>query len=1093
MKQKILFFMMMVLSVLPWASQAQLGQQQQGVDVGDGVMVDIRRDQRVQVGDEAGFIGGDLQQIPPGVGLPVGRHGNCESLRGPTGMLQRQIVHVGDVDYTACFGWDATGHLAGIVDSARFFTEFEFDLLGRPVLTRDATEEELQKTYNSQSQLNQLIQSNNWNPTNDAQNRTLQYRYDSVGNILSQQVGGGQNTRLHYTPDAEIKAAVGPDGALANIFDFEGGMLQSTGTALVNNSGEVTSESLGRSHYQYDFLGRTSQVTDGAGRQTTFRYQNSDLDQQIVFADQSSFYSHYNVSGTLRWQEHRNRNGGVLQKQEFTYDTMGRLTEVRISKPGNNNIWKIRNTYQDNGLTVVTTQLLNDTAHSTTTKRYDGLGRMTSTESPGSGSLTYDYNRRTGRLETVQHGALGLMQRTNFDALGRLEWIVDGLNNFIRYEYNGIGDLARIFRSGTGTIELKYDTNGHLISKDTRGTQHIGFAYDDAGRLQGLDFGAFPSFRSFFQRETGLLDFISIQDQTVFDILERNANGQVTRSRDANGVEFTYYYDLRGRLIQEGALKDGGTQYRNWSYYDDERVKSVGESVAIPADRFSEMRGYGNHSQNAAHRAVNRVLGRPTYNNRLKSVVSFAYDSAGNVVEESRWIQGRWLRTTVNYAAVQDALWKTLVYPSGFRMEKKIDAAGRLVLVNGRLANGSFVGKATLDYQADSPRLDRIRFGDNESQERYMYDAAGRVTTVSVFKTTVGEREQQSARIDYKYSPAGALIAKKEGVSPVANQNLEKGTTFGYDGLGRTITWSAVPPVEIDNVANNSHDPAPSNRDAMQRYFFNQTPTRQKSSTRDTTGALLGSVVTGRTFEYTQRFDDAPLTARQMACDLTQEGAPFRCDNDVADVDIAFDPDGNGNLRAMRAGNAAGPTYTYDLFGRLLSVVDPAANNRRIQYYYDGLGRVISREVRENQRLVSDMNYIWDGATLSEARKILSRNRSGEVTAETATSYLYGFGSSDVLASYDGMVTRYHHSHPDGSVFLLTRNGDVVQWFAYSPFGETRVLDWVNNAEAQQTLADAETLRLFGGSLVDPLTGFYVLGSWYDPVHGHIISERGFP
>lgn len=1086
---RILLVILMMTLLPAGRSQAQ-GQQQAlggGVNVpGNQVEVD-----HGEAGQFGGHSAGDQQ---PGVGLPVGRQGNCASLSGPTGMLQRQTVQIGDVNYVTCFGWNPSGHPAGIVDSAGFLTEFEHDLLGRPLLTKDASGEEFQQTYNAKSQLNQLIRSNNWNPTGDPQNRTLQFQYDSVGNMQLQQLGGGQGSRLHYTADGELKAVVGPDGTLANIFDFEGGLLQSTGMGLVNDRGEATAESLGRTHYQYNHdTGQLSLIRGGiANQETHLHHDPMGRIEEMNFPDGSSLFSRYNVAGTLRWSEARARNRAVLQKTEFTYDTMGRITETRLTKPGNNTIWKTRNAYQDNGLTVATTQLLNETAYSTTTKRYDGLGRLVSQESPGSGTLTSAYNSRTGRLETLRHSVLGLLQRYNFDALGRLEWNVDGLDNFVRYEYNGVGDLARLFRSGAETIQLKYDTNGRLISKDTGAAQHIGYTYDEAGRLQGVDFGAFPSFRNSFQRETGLLDSISIQDQTIFDILERNANGDIVRSRDADGVEFTYYYDVMGRLIQEGAIKNGGTQYRNWSYYDDGRVKSVGESVAVPADRFSEMQGYGNHSQRVALRVVNRTFGRPTYDNRLKSVVSFAYDSAGNIVEESRWIQGRWLRTTTNYSAVQDALWVTSVYPSGFRMERKTDAAGRLVLVNGRRVNGSVVGKATLDYQPGSPRLDRIRFGDNVVQERYLYDAAGRTTTASIYKTPAGGQERQLARIDYKYSPTGALIAKKEMVSPTANQNLEKGHTFGHDDLGRTTSWSAVLPGEIDSVANNSPSAAPSNVDAMQRYFFSQRGDRQKSSTRDTIGALLGVAVTGRAFENTRRFDYALQTTRQTACYLTAEGAQAGCDNNVAAVDIAFDPDGNGNLGAARAGNAAGPAYTYDLFGRLLSVVDPAANNRRIQYYYDGLGRVISREVRENRRPVSDMNYIWDGGNLSEVRNILTRNRAGEVTAETATSYLYGFGSSDIWASYDGRSTLYHHSHPDGSVFLLTGNGDVRQWFAYSPFGETRVLNWVNNAEGRQPLADAETLRLFGGALVDPLTGFYSLGSWYDPVHGQSLSGGEF-
>lgn len=1070
-----IFLLVFPLSGWPQAQQQEQQRAQQGPQP-------VGQPGGAVVGQQINLGGG---QQEPGVGLPAGRQANCNSLGGSTGMLQRQTVRAGNADYVTCFGWNPLGYPTSVINSAGFVTEFQFDLLGRPIATRDASGEDVQQIYNAKSQMQQLTRTNNWNPTADPVNRTMQFQYNSVGDLSQEQLGGGQSSRLHYTPDAEMKSVIGADGVLANFFSFQDGVLNSTGVGLANDRGEVSVETLGRTGYQYDFLGRVSQISDGIGNQTTFQYLNADRDQHVISPDQSSVYSHYNDSGTLRWREVRDRSGAVLQRTEFTYDNMGRITEIWLTKPGNNSVWKVRRTYQDNGLTVVTSLLLNETQYSASTTRYDGLGRVLSQESPGAGTLNYSYSNRTGQLERVQHSATGLVQRMNYDALGRLEWIVDGLSNFVRYEYNGVGDLARIFRSGGTTIQMKYDTNGRLLSKDVGAIQRIGYSYDAAGRLQGFDFGAFAGPRNNYQRETGLLDNVAFNNQILFDILETNRNGQTTRSRDANNVTFRMDYDSMGRPTLLTAEKEGGFSYRSWSYYDDGKVRIVAESVGLQPGQFGEVTNApGGSSQNVAVRLVNRALGRPTYDNHLKSVVYFAYDVAGNVIEENRWIQGRWLQSTAAFASSAGGLLSTLTYPSGYQMERTTDGSGRLASVLGR--NGDNIrGQINYNFVANSARVSSIRYGTNEAEERYTHDAAGRITAITVHKVPAAGQERQLARVDYKFSPMSLLIAKKETISPAANQNLIKGYSSNFDDLGRVIAWSSVTAAQVDGVANNAaNNAAPLNADALQRYFYNQKSVRTKGSTRDLTGALFGSALMGLAYEYTFRADGSLQSASKSACDLTQEGARARCQANVAAVDIAFDPDGNGNIRAARAGNAAGPTYSYDFFGRLHVVNDPANRNRRIQYDYDGLGRLISRVVRENNRVVSDYEFIWDGSFLSEIYEVTVRNNSGEVTTAVMTSYLYGVSDADLLSSYDRRSTRYHHSHPDGSTFLLTTNGDVTQWYRYSPFGETRILDWIQNSETARNLTDSKTLRLFGGALVDPLTGFHFIGSWYSPEHG---------
>lgn len=1014
------------------------------------------------------------------------QRGTCESLRGIPGALFSQSVTSGEASYKTCFGWDNQGNLSGVVDSSGFMTFLRYDLLGRLLSNIDPYLEETLYQYDAQSRLQQLTQTNRFNPAGSPANRTLVLGYDSIGNVVSQQIGGGDSSRLHYTPDETVKAVVGPDNALGSSMEYNfSGFLESTGLGIVNDQGEVAEGPLGRLRYEYDDAGRVSAAVDGADRRTTFLYDDLGKISEVRLPNNASVFTRYDDAGRVRVRESRDYGGAILSRTEINYDAMDRPVEARTYRPGNNTVWKVVWNYEDNGLTMKVRYILNNIIYAKELKRFDNLGRIVDREMPGAGSMRWSYDN-AGRPAQISHNATGLIQSYQYDALGRLRSIRDPLGNISTFQFDGLGNLTTLGQPAGSQTRIRYDANGRPVST-TAGSLQMEHLYDAAGRSRGTNLrdpnGAWqiPGELSAYQRETGLLASTAIGQRIVYQILERNETGQVVRAADGISTEFHFYYDSIGQLIQIAAQKHSGElKYRNFSYYYDGRLKTVGESVEIPADRFSEFRGFGNHSYNILTRAINRLLGRPIYDSRLKSVVSFSYDAVGNLTSESRWIQGVWRITNLQRSATGSGLWTTHVYPSGFRMERREDSAFRLNLAQGRLSDGSFAARAAFDYLPNSLRLDRVHFGNDVAEERYSYDAAGRVTGLGVFKTPAGD-ERPIAQIDYKYSPNSAVIAQREMIHPAEGQNLAKHFTFNYDDLGRMLNWSAVEGGAFDGIANNVAS-APENGAAVQRYIYRADGVRGGFSTRG--GPNLGLGYVERSVRYEHREDGAPLSA--SLTDINIDGI----------MNLSFDPDGNGNILAARAGNEEGPTYEYDAFGRLAAVNDPAHNNRRIEYQYDGLGRLISRQVSENGNVVGDQEFIWDGASLSEVIDVPERNASGEIRwgLQKITSYLYGFGSSHVVASYqhDGARTRYHHSHPDGSVFLLTTEaGAVTQWYRYSPFGETSVLDWIQNAEEARDLGDSRTLRLFGSAIVDPATGLYCMGdAWWDPVHGYFLGGR---
>lgn len=1083
MKWQMKILLLALGLLFPLSSWSQLGGGDAGVQIDTPdrnvqIQRGENRQQQVQRPDDMNVPQADLGLEEPNVlrpedMVPVGNRGDCGSLRGPYGKLASQTVHVGDAHYTTCFGWDGRGNVERMVDPAGFLTEFRYDLLDRPTNVIDPLREGLQMGYNAASQVETMMQSNNFNPNNDPANRTIGYQYDGVGNPTQQSTVNGDVIRSVYDPDMQMKAVIGTDNSLGTAYEYEGlGRIESIGIGDVNAEGELINQGLGKKQFSYDEFGRVHGVSDGNNRWTTFVYDALGRVEEIRYPDSTSVHSHYDAASRVTWREVRGRGGVVMQRTDYDYDVMDRITEVRLTKTGDPNVWKTTYTYQDQGAVVMVSQFLNNRQYATQTRRHDGLGRTVSMESPGTGILNYRYDS-AGRLERLEDSVNGLLKRYQYDALGRLQFVRDGLDNIFAYQYDGLGDLSGFFRPGASPVQMRYSESGRIFQRQT-GDNVISYSYDEAGRFEGVSYGHggewLPGIHTTYASNTGLPLNQEMAGQRVYEVLERDLNGNEKRWRNANGVTFSMDYDVMNRPTLLTAEKDGARQYRYWSYYDDGKVKVMAESVATPPDRFAEVRNP------VRGRSVNRTMawirGVPSYDTKLKSVIYFAYAVMGNVVEENRWIQGRWLRSTTQIEGSRIGSLVTITYPSGFGMDRHFDQSGRLANVNG-VHRGSAMGSAAFTYQPNGPRLQKIRFVENRSvEERYTYDAAGRMTQIRLVKTPAGGNESDLIRNGYKYSPLGNLIAHNMVISPAAGQNLVRTYTFGYDPEGRLLFRSHVGgdrdgETEFNAFDNNAVS-APVDEEEVHRFTYNARGDLEEVLLRDPDGYLTGEEIPDKTVDYQLRADGVPESA------------------DEGDRHILFDPDQMGNLQAQRDENEVGPTYEYDLFGRMVAVVDPAQNNRRIEFQYDPLSRVIARQVMENNVRVDDFQYIWDGAFLSEVREILTRNRAHEVSREIMISYLYGVSPNHVLASYDRRWLRFHHAHPDGSIFALTYRSNLTQWFRYTPYGLPQVLDWGGRNERINDLTDSLTLRLFGGALVDPLTGFHFLGGWYSPEHGRV-------
>lgn len=999
---------------------------------------------------------------------PDGRPGDCATLSGPTGMLKKMTKTFEATNYNTCFSWDNRGNMQGRVGSNGFLTDFTYDLLGRITLNRDVMGDERTPTYNVKQQIQQLQEPlhNSMEPAAPP-NKVTQFGYDIIGNVLTSQVVGGDLWRNHYDADFQAKANVGPDGHLAAIQTFQSlGRLGTVGVAEVDGQGNIINESLGRTKLSYNEGGQLDGIINGVGSQWTITPDPLGRIKQNRAPDGTTVAFGYDDGNRLVWQEIRNAAGVMQERTDWAYDILNRLTQMQHTKAGDANVWKTDWFYNNFGMTEVESSSLNNQLYFTKTRNYDHFHRPITLTLPSTGSWNYTYNP-AGQLQNISHSALGQEKFFEYDPAGRIKSVRDGFNNTTNYSYDSQGNVVKIVPPVGDPEIFYYDLNGRMKQKLT-GLWSMQFLYDGAGRYQKWMNSAMSGTRYDYKLDTGLIQAAVLPTNAQYTVTQRDLDGRLTRWTDPNGTEFFIYYDVNGRPSQLQISIGPSVSYRAWKYDESGHLLAIGESMTQPPSQFSQ---FVNGPTNPP----------PPYDPNLISVVRFTYNALGYPIVENEWVAGVWYTTTTSFAAGGSGIQSSTTYPSGLRADRTTDLAGKVITLRGVWNNQSIV-IADYNYEKqpnfpDSPRLNSVELQNQIIRGNFIYDANQRVMQHQVLKNGV-----ETGKIRYKYSPRGEWIARSDHFYPVAQNLISYNVTQGVNELRNPVWWSLIDDATFDQIANNTSSfEGPL---AVQRYFYNTAQHRTIQSTKDPNAGLAGIATNGTSLEHTIRADNVSQSSVMRACRYNASGQQEWCDPNIPDVNFTFDPDSNGNLRSNKVVGAAGPTHTFDLLGRLISVTNPM-QNKTITYQYDGLKRLIRRKVVQNGNVIMENHFAWEGDRLVESRRVAGGNQT--------LNYVYGRNENDLVARTDTFNTNYYMQYGDGSVaMLMDSQGTVLEWYRYNPFGDTRAWKFNMGQVLSVPLSSTATTQLYKGQYYDSLTGYYFLnGEWYDPVNGQSLNAQG--
>ncbi|MEO5916835.1 MAG: Ig-like domain-containing protein, partial [Luteolibacter sp.] len=399
--------------------------------------------------------------------------------------------------------YDADGRVAASTDPLGNTTAFEYDASGRRTAVVDALGHRTTYAYDAAGHQSSVT---------DARGGTTSFTYDAAGRPIRTDLPDGNFTLAGYdtlghrisATDAEGNTtlfAYDPQGRVLVVTDAMNGITRYT----YDQRGLQTSQTdaLGRTTtYEYDVMGRrTARILPEGQREVTTYDYNGNLDTHTDFNGQttrreydwqtnellaiSAAYDHpslalghapakydfsYDILGRRTQAIVRNRLGGILHQENFTYDRRSQLTG-----------------YSGGTGTIG--------------YGYDAAGNLAGTKSGTAGGydVSYDYDA-LNRLSMVHRGQEGIdptateLAAYNYDANGNLNG--SGYANGVQhaYTYNALNRLTHLavssssnqpstLNSQLSSYSYALNKNGHRTTISELGGRTITNTFDQLYRL----------------------------------------------------------------------------------------------------------------------------------------------------------------------------------------------------------------------------------------------------------------------------------------------------------------------------------------------------------------------------------------------------------------------------------------------------------------------------------------------------------------------------------------------------------------------------------------------------------------------------------
>lgn len=367
----------------------------------------------------------------------------------------------------------------------------------------------------------------------DPLSHTVQYLYDSAGDLVQVIDQNHLTTTFTYVDDHYLDTIIDPEGNELAVLDFDAnGRIAAAcngSQACVNRfynldaRQQITTDPTGRQvTHTYDDRGNITAVTDGLGNTSTFEYDSQ--------------------GNVLRETD---ANGLTVR---YTYDNRDNL--IAFTTP---------------------TNLQGDSPVYTTTYTYNGRDQLLSITEPTNAQTLFSYDV-SGNLLDIRDGDGNLVVNYTYDAVGNITSEGGPFGTVTYSDFDLLGNPRTVTDEYGNVTTAIYDNMGRIISM-TQNDQFNTFTYDNKGRrlTETFDSGVVLNYE--YQSHGGENDWTVFNANTM-GRTERlvSDSGQLAGWILPDGRTVGYEYDAAGRLLQEIDPFGNASQY---TYDEIGRIESL--------------------------------------------------------------------------------------------------------------------------------------------------------------------------------------------------------------------------------------------------------------------------------------------------------------------------------------------------------------------------------------------------------------------------------------------------------------------------------------------------------------------------------------
>ena len=892
-----------------------------------------------------------------------------------------------------------------------------------------------------------------------------QFVYDGVYRVTQKKNGIGNTTYFYYDSAGNKIAEKDPNGNVtSNFFDALNRVVKK-----INPLG-------GEKSFAYDQYSRVTSETNELGGVISYTYDDLNRVIRKDYSDGSfESFSYDNNNNVISKTE---KNGAVFH---FTYNANNDTTSI-INPDG-----------------------------SFSSNVYNNFGRIVEEIDAEGNSKKYSYNT-SGLTEKIisSDGATNLYEYNLYDKQVKM---IDPLGHYFYNDYDSRGRLIRKIKkvgdnaptpdSDDWVMQFVYDARGRILKKIENGvtnsytynlankklsiTYQLGhsklFAYDANGNkiTETLPNGAVIHYSY-----NGLNKLTQKSDDLgVLFINEYNNAGLITKKTIQGNITTTFDYDSFGRKITEF---DGYSNASHYVYYPDGKLK-----FSINRKNQTNTFYYDDFGRVTAMYDGNNILTRSNVYNSI-GLVTQKIDAKGNVTSYEYDAAGRMIKLTH-----PDGSFISQTYDLNGNRKQRTDEEGNIISYEYNDLNQL----VKIDYPGDNDSFfsynllgKRTSISNSVSVTYFTYDSSRRITSArqdNYLITYEGAPSDNWIKINY---PSGKILtksldARRRSVSIFDNSDSFLNIVFDNNIINSATNgngWSMTPAFganfELTNLVYK--------KDSLYgiRYSFIRDKIDQKNKIIDNifpsnsfvfaydnaqrlTAFQKGVVQNGQlvnTNFYRLFALDSLANITNLITDSVQEPRAYNILNQITNIQSAvYRYDKRGNLT-----NDGSRSYFYNYENQLVAIEENGTI--LLSNVYDAAARLVKLITTNEARY-----FVYDGENIIE--EYLDSN-----PAAPDKTYILSDGIDSLIAYQHGGHTYYYQVDDNQNILVVTdENGDIVEKYDYSPYGEPTFLD-SNNVE--RTSSAINNSRLYTGRRWLPDVGlYYYRARFYSPTLKRFISR----